>query len=345
MNLRDARNLFDVQPGWLNTASYGIPPRPAWDALQAALADWRAGATSWEPWGEETSRSRSAFARLVGADPADVSIGSTVSGLLSLVGTALPDGAEVLVPDGEFTSAVFPWKVLAHRGVVVRSVPLDRIAESIRRQTTMVVFGLVQSATGEVAPVPDILAAAAQHSTLTCTDATQATGWLPVDATRFDVLVAGAYKWLMAPRGTAFMVVRPQLRERMVPLQAGWFAGEDVHDSYYGPNMRLASDGRRFDTSPAWFSWVGTTPALDLLNDVGVDAVHTHNLALANRFRAGLGLPPDNSAIVSVDVPGAAERLHRAGIRAAVRDGRLRASFHLYTDGEDVDRALDALGS
>jgi selenocysteine lyase/cysteine desulfurase len=48
---------------------------------------------------------------------------------------------------------------------------------------------------------------------------------------------------------------------------------------------------------------------------------------------------------VSVDVPGAAERLERAGVRASVRAGSLRASFHLYTTAADVDAALDALAA
>jgi hypothetical protein len=57
----------------------------------------------------------------------------------------------------------------------------------------------------------------------------------------------------------------------------------------------------------------------------------------------GLGLPPGGTAIVSTAVEGAAEKLERAGIRAAVRAGALRASFHLYSTEADVDAALDAL--
>ncbi|MFC7586190.1 hypothetical protein ACFQYP_22425 [Nonomuraea antimicrobica] len=78
-----------------------------------------------------------------------------------------------------------------------------------------------------------------------------------------------------------------------------------------------------------------------MLNEIGVERVRDHDVALANRFRAGLGLEPSDSAIVSVDAPG--ERLRAAGIRAAVRAGRVRASFHVYTTEADVDRALDAL--
>ncbi len=34
---------------YLNTASYGLPPRAAFEALEAALADWRGGRTGWRP--------------------------------------------------------------------------------------------------------------------------------------------------------------------------------------------------------------------------------------------------------------------------------------------------------
>ena len=89
----------------------------------------------------------------------------------------------------------------------------------------------------------------------------------------------------------------------------------------FGPPLRLAASARRFDVSPAWFAWVGTAPALELIEQIGVDAIHRHDVALANRFRSGIGLEPSNSAIVCAELPGAAERLERAGIVAAVRGG------------------------
>jgi selenocysteine lyase/cysteine desulfurase len=79
------------------------------------------------------------------------------------------------------------------------------------------------------------------------------------------------------------------------------------------------------------------------VEQIGVDAIHTHNLALANRFRTGVGLRPSDSAIVSAELPHAAQRLKRAGIIAAVRGGRLRTSWHLYNDEDDVDRVLEVI--
>jgi selenocysteine lyase/cysteine desulfurase len=337
------RHLWEPAGVYCNTASYGLPPRPAWDALQTALEDWRGGRTSWEHWGESTERARATFARLVEVDVARVAVGSTVSELVGSVVTALPAGARVVVPEVEFTSTLFP--LLVQERLDVRTVPADRLADAVSNGVDAVAFSAVQMSTGEVADLEAIIAAAASVGAITICDATQALGWLPIAADRFDAVVCGAYKWLMSPRGSAFLTLSPRLLEHSVPHSAGWYAGEDVHASYFGPPLRLATSARRFDLSPAWFCWVGTQPALELIEQIGVRQIHAHDLALANRFRAGLGLPPGDSAIVSVDLPGAAEELQRAGIIAAVRGGRLRTSWHVYNDVRDVDRVLDVLST
>jgi selenocysteine lyase/cysteine desulfurase len=341
MELTTARKLWEPDPGWLNTATYGLPPRPAFDELQTMLDEWRTGRVSWEGWDGATQRSRIAFAGLVGVSVDDVAVGSAVSQLLAPVAAALPAGTRVLATTTEFTSNLFPWLVAP--GVQVRTVPPAELADSIDERTDLVAFSAVQSATGEVADLDAIVAAARAHGALLVVDATQAVGWLPFQAGRFDAVAVGAYKWLTCPRGTAFGYFAPSLRERMTPYAAGWYAGEDVHDSYYGEPLRLASSARRFDISPSWLAYAGAAAALELIAEIGVPAIHDHDVALANRFLAGLGRPPGDSAIVTVDAPGAEDLLRRAGVRAAVRAGRVRASFHLYTTEADVDLAVAAL--
>jgi selenocysteine lyase/cysteine desulfurase len=335
--------LWDPQPGWLNTASYGLPPKPGWEALQTVLSDWRVGATSWEPWDESTTRSRESFARLVGADSADVFVGSTVSAAIAPIAAALPDGAKVLVDEVEFTSNVYPWMVHGDRGVEVIAAATDKFVEAIRPGIDLVAVSAVQSSTGTVLDLPAVVAASKEIGALLVIDASQAAGWLPLDVSGVDALIAHTYKWLMSPRGATLGYLSPRLQERCRPLLAGWYAGQDVSTSYYGTQLDLARDARRFDQSPAWFSFVGAAPALELIEQIGVDVINRHNVGLANEFRAGLGMPPGDSAIVSADIPGAEEAFAAAGVRAAVRGGRLRASFHIYSTIADVHLALNAL--
>jgi selenocysteine lyase/cysteine desulfurase len=342
VDLAKAQELWNAEPGWLNTATYGLPPRPAWDELQEALAGWRAGLAHREAWEARKTDSREMFARLVNVPVDDVATGAAVSQILGPVAAAVPDGALVVAPDIEFTSNLFPW--LAHEDRLrVRTVPTDRLVDAVSAGCDLVAFSLVQSATGEVADYERLVAAARAVGARVVVDATQACGWLPFDASLADAVVVGGYKWLMAPRGTAFGYLAPDLRVTMRPTMAGWAAGQVVDESYYGPPLRLADNARRFDISDAWFSWVGAAPALDIIGQLGLDAIREHNVAMANRFLTGLGRPPSNSAIATVDVPGAKERLDRAGVRASVRNGSVRLAFHVYTTEADVDMALEAL--
>ena len=344
LSIEEARGFWEPAGTYLNTATYGLPPRPAWDALQAALDDWRGGRTSFEHWDEAVEVARGSFARLTSVSAGDVAVGANVSGLLGLIAASVPDGTRVLLPDIEFTSVLFPFLVQERRGVEVRLVPVGDLAEAIGPDTDLVAFSAVQMATGEVADLDAIVAAAEQHDAMTVVDATQALGWLPLDASRFDAVAVAAYKWLMCPRGTAFMTIRPERLEEVAPHAAGWFATPDVHGDYFGPPLRLAESARRLDTSPAWYPWVATAATLDVIERIGVESIHAHDVALANAFRAGLGLDPGDSAIAISDAPGAAERLARAGIRAAVRGGRLRTSWHVYNTPADVAATLAALG-
>jgi selenocysteine lyase/cysteine desulfurase len=327
---------------YLNTASYGLPPRPAVEAVQQVIAEWQGGRSPWETWTQEVGVARERFARLVGCLPDEVATGATVSEFAGLVAASLPGGARVVVPEIEFTSNLFPWLVQAGR-LEIATVPLEGLAEAIDERTTLVTVSAVQSSNGRVADLAAIAEACRAHDALLFVDATQACGWLPLADHDYDFLVCHSYKWLLSPRGATFFVVRKERLEELQPIHASWWAGDDPYGAYYGPPLRLAENARRFDTSPAWFSWVGAAPALEVLERIGTERIHAHNVELANRFRAGLDLEPGDSAIVSVDVEDGAAKLERAGIRAAVRAGGLRLSFHLYNTPGDVDAALAAL--
>jgi selenocysteine lyase/cysteine desulfurase len=291
-------------------------------------------------WDRAVGASRSAWAGLHGVSASDVAVAGQVSAFTGLVALALKRGERVLCAERDFTSVIWPFLVVGAR---VDLVPLERVAEAIDGSVSIVAVSAVQSIDGRVADLDAIAAAAADHRALTCIDATQASGWLPLDAGRFDFFMASAYKWLLSPRGTAFMAVRPSAAERLRPHMAGWYAGDDPFDTNYDAPLRLADDASRFDLSPAWLSWVGAVPALDLLAEVGIEAIHAHDVGLANRFRAGLGMEPGDSAIVALPAEdGLVAGFRSAGVSVTVREGFIRLSFHLFNTDADVDRALEA---
>lgn len=339
----EIRAAFRPEPGYLNTASLGVPPLSAVGAMHDILDRWSRGRLSPPEFDDYVSRSRRAWAVLTGVDPSCVAVSATVSELVGLVATALPDGARVIVAEGEFTSVTFPFLAHADRGVAVRALSIDDLG-SYTGPADLVAVSAVQSADGRIPDLGAVIAAAASSGARVLLDTTQSCGWLPIDASSIDYVVCGGYKWLLSPRGTAFLAVKPKLWDCIRPLAAGWYAGQDPWASIYDLPLRLATDARRFDTSPAWFSWVGAAVSLELLAGLDLAQVREHNVRLADALLDRLGLPPQGSAIITIDA-GAdiSDRLAAAGVRTAIRAGRLRASFHLYNDLSDVDMAAEAI--
>ena len=342
-----APDEFAPETVYLNTASMGLLPVRTRTALTADLDAWAAGRCNPVGYDAPVGAARASFARLVGTVPERVAIGSQVSVLVALVAESLPSGAEVLLAEGEFTSLSEPFR--GRGDLTVRTVPLERLAESVGPTTALVAVSVVQSADGRVTDLPALRAATAVHGVRLLADATQSAGWLPVRAEDADFLVCGGYKWLLCPRGTAFLAVGPEAAATLRPIAPGWYAGEDPWASCYD-SVELAGSARRFDVAPAWPAFVGTAASLSLVEELTPERIGAHDLALADRFRdglAGLGHAPvpGRSAVVSLPgLGGAAARLAQADVITSNRAGNLRVAFHLYNSSADVDRVLDVLG-
>lgn len=333
---------FEVSPGYLNTASIGVPPSTVVDEVGAALERWRRGADLPEAFEQAVESGRRDFARLVGVEAATVAIGATTSQLLGQVAAGVPDGTKVLTLEREYTSVTFPFAVQRARGVTVTEVPREELYDRVRGFDVVAVT-VAQSSDGWVVDLGELRRAAEAAGTMVVLDATQAAGWLPLHLDWVDFVAAHGYKWLLSPRGASWLAVHPRALERGLPTAAGWYAAPPDADPAYGLPLRLRPDARRYDLSPAWHSQIGAAAALAYLAGLDLEAVRRHATGLADQVLTGLGLEPRGQAIIALDVDP--ERLRRAGVVAAARAGRTRLSFHLYNTREDVDLVLSALGT
>lgn len=341
--MREAFGATFIGPeGYLNTASYGLPPTTTLEALERVQRGWAAGTVVGPDFDASIAAGRAAFATLAGVPVSSVAMGSSVAALLGPVASAVPDGSRVLVAEGEFTSVSFPFAAHHGRGVTVTEAPLASLPDAARDHDVVAV-STVQSADGAQADLAALRAATAGTETLVLLDATQQLGWLDLDLAWADVVVSSSYKWLLAPTGVAWASYSERLVDRIVPHHANRYAGGLPWETTYGLPLRLAPDARRFDISPAWFPVVGAATSLAWMATLDLGAVTAHNSGLARQARAALDLPPGDSAIVSIPRDGAADRLQAAGVRASVRQGAARVAFHLYNTEDDLDRVVSAL--
>lgn len=348
----EIRSLFRPAPGlaYLDAATYGLPPAPAVEALERALARWQSGEADWvAEWDREGETCRRLFAELIGAEAAEIALVPTVSVGVGLVAASLPAGASVVTPEEEFTSVLFPLLVAAAaRGVCVREAPFDELAEAIGPGTDLVAFSLTTSQAGRTANLAAICEAAAAHGARVLVDATHAIPFVPVadQLARIDYLVCHGYKHLLCPRGVGFLSVRRDRWDDLAPYLANWRSGAPLYSRSYGGPLTLANDASRFDVSLAWHAWVGARPALELLVQWQQEGALEAVLDLSRRLADGLGLAPPTSSIVSLSVPdaeAAEAALARAGVKCAARGGNLRLSPHVYNTSEEIDQAIAAI--
>ena len=140
-----------------------------------------------------------------------------------------------------------PLAGLAGRGGATRSRGGERRAVRGRGRQDL---GALRAAAGDAA-VPVLL------------DVTQAAGWMPLELDWADWVVCAGYKWLLAPRGAAWLAVHPRAVGGPGPSPS-WYTGQDRWHSVYGLPLRLADGARRFDIFPAWPSFAGTAPGVVL---------------------------------------------------------------------------------
>jgi selenocysteine lyase/cysteine desulfurase len=350
----EIRGLFPDPRGvtYLDTASYGLPPRRTLEALGEALAGWEAGTADWEQWELLAEQCRSEFAALVGAGREEIALLPAVSVASGLVASALSEGEEVLLAEGDFRSVGYPFLAAQERhGIEVREAPFHALAEAITDETRLVAVSYVHSATGQVADLAAIRRRATEAGALVYLDATQALGVLPLEVrtAKVDALSCAGYKWLCTPRGVAFLYLRSDFPAHPFPFAASWRAAprEGVEAGlYYGSPLVLDETMRRFDISLPWHSWVGALPSLQAIGSVPPELRRELACAGVRRLASDLGVPPPASSILSVEVAASAaasERLATAGIKASVRAGRVRFSSHLYNGADDGSRAAEVL--
>lgn len=332
-------NAFDRVPGYLDTASVGVPARATAAALRSAVDHWAAGRVDPYALDAPVDRMRAAYARIVGAEADDVALAGSVSQVVGMVAASLPEGSRVLAAEGDFASVLFPF--MADGRLDVTLVPIEGLLDAVRPGVDLVAVSAVQSSDGRVMDLDALATAARLAGAKTLIDASHAAGWLPMRARDFDVVVAAAYKWLMAPRGIALAAIHPRATW-LRPVNASWYGADDRWNSLYGPTMHLSTTARRFDTSPPWQLVEAGAVALELLAGLRRPDVRAYSVGLANQFRDAMGMPASDTTIVAMSGIDA-RTLSEARVRFSARSGRARLSFYVYNDASDVESAARAL--
>ncbi len=364
MDLAEFRSCFPALEHlvWLNCATAPPAPTPVTEALDRAHRAWADGSFDWQDWERDADATREPFARLIGADPSTIALLPSLSEAAATVAASLPPGRVVVGAD-EFRSNLFPWLAVEARGCTPVTVPsrsdgvlhAEDLAAAIDGATVLVAVSAVHSATGARPRLDGIAARCREVGARLFVNATQLLGALRFDVNDLlpDFVATHGYKWLLTPRGATWLHVRHDRLEELRPLAPSWKTVAEPLAEYYGGALDMAPGARRLDASLAWFSWAGARAAIEMIGSLDAAGVEARCLALSAEFRReveAMGfrtLPvqePSQIVSLAVDDPVAVgAELARRRVKAAVRGGLLRLSFHAFNDGVDLEAGLRAL--
>jgi selenocysteine lyase/cysteine desulfurase len=355
---------------YLNTAAVALGSRRLASAYKSFIEEWTADGLDYVRAERAADASRAAFARIIGASPDDIALIPSVSAAAGLVAaqfTGAAPGENLVIGAQEYSSNHFPWRQLAARGYDIRQVPFqgggidpEDLAARVDGGTRLIALSAVQTATGHHSDLTAISAIARGVGAWVFVDGSQSAGALDmsVDLPGIDFLATSDHKFLLnAARGMGYLYVRSALRERILPLGAGWKAGAVPFESFFGPRMELSDTASRFDSSISWLAAIGDEVCLSFMEEVGPAAIYAWNRELGMMLRQALAddgipmleLPTSNrSHIVAVPLSGrdpalVLARLRASGAICSARDGNLRLAPHFYNNWADVERLTRAL--
>lgn len=338
--------LLDPGVLYLNHGSYGACPRPVLEAQSRLREELeRQPARFMRGLGARLDEVRREVAALVGGSPEGLAfVGNATTAVNAVLGSvALSPGDELLTTSHVYNAC---GNALEYNGVragakVVRA-PLpfpiaseDEVVEAVLGRVTpktrLALLDHVTSPTGLVLPIERLVRELAARGVETLVDGAHAPGMLALD---LDALGAAYYtgnfhKWLCAPKASAFLYVREDLRENVRPTVIS-----------HGANAPLQGRSRyelEFDWTGTWdpTALLAVPAAIRFLSSLwpgGLEELQRHNHDLALRARGVLmkALAVSEPALASMIGSLAAVPLPDSRERPAVNDGHDPIQAVLY---------------
>jgi isopenicillin-N epimerase len=275
--------LLDPNIVFLNHGSYGAAPKPVFEAYQ----NWQLRLER-QPvlfLGRELAglllEARVALGEYLNADADDlVYIPNATHGVNIIAHSLqLKPGDEILTTDHEYGACDYTWDFICGKTgakYIHQSIPLpvhteeeivEQFWQGVTPQTKVVYLSHITSSTALRLPVEKICQRARNAGILSIIDAAHSPGQIPVHLQRLnaDVIFGNAHKWMLAPKGAAFLYVRREIQNLINPLIVSWGTN---------PTPDIATGSRFIDI----LQWTGTKdPAAALTVPTAIQFMKDHD--------------------------------------------------------------------
>lgn len=334
---------------------------------------------------------KSELAKLLNADINEIAIvgTSTSQGIQTAFEAVNPKiGENIVTGNLQYVLTEAELQKWRSKGVSIRVIKnrngifdINDFEKSIDNKTRAVFLDSVTWVNGYRFNIPEIAKIAHERGALMITDSIQHIGEAPLDSKKFgaDIIVSGAQKWLSDWLGLSFMYIRKSLIKDLerpyygykntAEPEGGWPAYFTKFDREEFPEYDFNdADATKFEYGGSLYNMgglVALTPALRLINGIGMGSIEDRVLTLKEQLVLGLEemelnvLPPyeevNKSGITTFSLGHgreedikAVDRLNSNGFALSYRAGGgiggIRVSTHYVNNEEDVDKFLSAIG-
>jgi selenocysteine lyase/cysteine desulfurase len=230
------------------------------------------------------------------------------------------------------------------------------MASCVDGSTRIIAVSYVSYLTGERVDLHALRRLADSVGALLLVDFTQASGYLPIEASVADFAFCACYKWMLGITGVAVAYWNRDRQPEWTPASAGWHsfaAGSRGYDTL----PALKPDAMRFTRgNPAHCPVYVLNNAMSYLSRFDMIDVQRHVQTLTVALLEVLAAsqissmtpsdPMRHGASVCIASPRASavvDALYAQGVYAWNGQGRVRISFHGYNSMTDVERTVAAL--
>jgi isopenicillin-N epimerase len=301
---------------FLNHGSFGACPREVFEAYQSWQLELERQPVAFlgRDLTDRMRVPRVALAGELGTEPDNiVGLVNATEGL-NIVAQSLDlqPGDEIVTTDHEYSALEKTWAYIArHTGarVIVVKVPMplvseaaftDGIIDTFTDRTRVLFLSHITSPTALVFPIERSIREAKARKIWTVIDGAHTPGHIPLnlDALDVDFYVGNCHKWLMTPKGSGFLHVRPELQRLINPLviSHGWTADSKLPGAKgaFGNSPFIDELEMQGTRDPA--AWLAVPAALAFRNQQGWAGVAAHCQMLAQdtalRLAELTSLPP-----------------------------------------------------
>jgi isopenicillin-N epimerase len=320
------------------------------------------------------SDARAELALYLGAQANDLVFVPNTTTALNIVARSLPlsTGDEVLASDHEYGALDRTWTYVCRRAgatyvrapIAVPVTSADDVVEAIwshvTERTRVLFLSHITSPTAVILPIGKLIERAREAGIVSVIDGAHAPGQIPLDldALGADVYAGNCHKWMLAPKGSAFLHVRRPLQEMIEPWVVSW--GWEPERPVVSPFIDVHEWQGTQDIS----AYLSVSAAIRFMKDHDWWSVATRCAALLreaeSQIRTVTGQPPivtDTrgflAQMASFEIPTddvetlattlqETDRIEVPVIRWKERT-LVRISINAYNDASDVDRFIRAL--